>query len=210
VQPFTALLLGLAASRGDNSGALGAAGLTSYKSPGQLDFFAFRTGTTAATTVLANGTRERLSAHGTYYGGPVGVLGEYVIARNSVLLNTTSAELENRAWQISGGFVLTGEANAFGGVRPSSPMNPSKRTWGAVELVARVHALDIDDAAFPIFADSTRAATKATAFGAGINWYWNRNVKFVANYDHTKFDGGAPVGDRPAENLVFIRLQFGF
>ena len=211
VQPLAGVMIGAAASRGDNSGVLGATGLTTYRAPAQLDVFAFRTGATAAAAVLANGRRERLIAHGTLYKGPVGVLAEYVTSRSNVIFNTTSAELENRAWQVSGGYVLTGEASTFAGVRPKAPLDPSKGTWGALEIVARIHAFDADDAAFPTFADPTRSVTAVNAYGAGINWYWNRNVKFVLSYDHAQFDGGAAAdADRPSEDLVFLRLQFGF
>ena len=210
VQPFAGVMAGVAVSRGDNTGIVGATGLTTYRAAAQLDVFAFRTGTTASTAVLANGRRERTSAHGTVYRGPLGLLGEYVTSSTNVLFNTTAAELTNNAWQISGGYVLTGEASTFGGVRPQAPLDPAKGTWGAVEVVARVHALDVDDDVFPIFADSTRSVTAVHAYGAGVNWYWNRNVKFVLSYDHAQFDGGATGGDRPSENLLFLRLQFGF
>lgn len=211
VQPITGIMVGLAATRGDNTGIIGTTGLTTYRAPAQLDFFAFRTGTTAATAVLANGARGRLSAHGMLYRGPVGVLAEYVTSKNNVLLNATSTELESKAWQVSASYVLTGEANTFNGVRPKAVLDPSRGTWGAIELGARIHAFDADDAAFPTFADPTRSATEVNAYGVALNWYANQNVKFVINYDRAKFDGGATAGaDRPSENLIFARIQFGF
>ena len=210
LQPLSSVSVGVSASQGKSVGALGATGLGTYKSPGQLDFFAYRTAATAAGTVVANGTRTRISPQGSLYSGPIGVLGEYAVSKQAVVIGTTAEKLTHKAWDISAGYVLTGEANAINGVRPRAAANPSKGHWGAVELVARVHAINLDDAAFPVFADSTRSATAARAWAGGVNWYLNRNVKVVAQYEHTSFDGGSAAGDRVPENLVFARVQFAF
>ena len=63
------------------------------------------------------------------------------------------------------------------------------KTWGAWELVARYHELDIDDATFVggtnSFANPESAASKASAWGVGVNWYLNQNYKWSLNYDVT-------------------------
>ncbi len=57
----------------------------------------------------------------------------------------------------------------------------------------------------------TTAARKARAFGIGVNWYLNQNVKASLNYDRTRFDGGAILGgDRPDEQAIFTRLGLAF
>ncbi|HEX6560105.1 MAG TPA: porin [Longimicrobiales bacterium] len=193
------LTVGLAGTYGRNSGSV----LPSYKTPGQVDFFTFR-------TLTADGTRSRVIAHGSFYSGTIGVMSEWVRSSEQVRTTTTAGEVNATAWQVSGGVVLSGEANGANGVRPRVPLDPANGHWGAVELVGRVHALDIDDAAFPTFADPTRSASAAHAWGAGADWYWNRNVKLVVNYEHTRFDGGAATGDRPAETIIFTRLQFSY
>ena len=72
-----------------------------------------------------------------------------------------------------------------------------------------MHALSIDDTAFPLFADPTRSAAAARAWGVGVNWYLNQNMKFVVNYDRTTFDGGNADGaDRQRETAIFSRIQF--
>ena len=51
---------------------------------------------------------------------------------------------------------------------------------------------------------------KAFAWAVGLNWYLNRNVKEVFDYERTTFTGGAAGGDRPAENALFFRTQLSF
>ena len=77
--------------------------------------------------------------------------------------------------------------------------------------MARYGELDIDDDAFPVFADPAVAARNAKAWGVGVNWYLNSNFKLVANYTQTNFEGGAPAGaDREDEKAFFTRAQFSF
>jgi phosphate-selective porin OprO/OprP len=52
---------------------------------------------------------------------------------------------------------------------------------------------------------------RAAAWGAGVNWVWNSNLKYVLDYERTRFKGGAlGGGDRPTENSVQTRLQLSF
>jgi phosphate-selective porin OprO/OprP len=218
VQPFLAsesdalrgLGFGMAATRGAVHGTLTTASLPSYSSPGQLAFFRYRSDGKATGTAIASGEHVRLSPQGWYYVGPLGVLGEYVESRQAVILNTSSATLRNRAWQVAASYAVTGEDANAKGIRPRTTFDPSKGSWGALELTARVHELRVDDAAFPIYADSTVSARSARAWAAGLNWYLNPNVKLVLDYERTRFAGGAKTGDRAPERALFSRIQFAF
>ena len=58
------------------------------------------------------------------------------------------------------------------------------------------------------FANPNTSAKEAQGATLGVNWYLNRYLKFVVNYEHTWFDGGAPNGgNRDAEDLVSTRFQ---
>jgi len=47
--------------------------------------------------------------------------------------------------------------------------------------------------------------------GLGLNWYWNRNVKWMFDYENTTFRGGETDGrDREAEDAFLIRAQLAF
>src|SRR6185437_1117902 len=104
-------------------------------------------------------------------------LSEYVISDQNVTKGAKSANLHNTAWEVTGSWVLTGEDATFTGVTPSHPFDPRDGHWGAVQLVGRFAHLDVDNAAFPTFANPATSASDATAWAAGLNWYLNRNVK---------------------------------
>ena len=105
--------------------------------------------------------------------------------------------------------MLTGEDGGYRGVqKPAQPFDPGKGSWGAFELVGRYSTLQVDDAAFPLFANPAVSASQANAWVLGVNWYLSSNLKLVVNYLHTNFEGGAAAGaDRDSEKAVFSRLQ---
>ncbi|HEX6750423.1 MAG TPA: porin [Longimicrobium sp.] len=201
---------GIAASHGSEKGTATAPGLASYRSPGQRVFFTLRSNGQAAGTVIADGAHERISPQGYFYRGPLGILAEHVTSSSEVRRDTVSARLTSRAWQVAGGYVLTGEDASFAGVRPRNAFDPSKRAFGAVELTARLSALEADRDAFPVFADPDRSARAAREWAVGVNWYLNRNVKITADYGRTRFDGGAAGRDRAPEEAILTRFQLAF
>ncbi len=197
---------GLAGSYGARNGSASNTILGTYKTPGQQDFFRYRSDT------YADGTHWRLFPQATWYYGSVGVLGEYAVSDQAVSRSVSHATLQHHAWQVEGSYVLTGEdANFKGGVKPSEDFSFSGNGIGAWELAARVGATDVDHAAFSVFSDPAVAARKAQSYGAGLNWYLNENLKLMADYDLTRFEGGATAGgDRPDEQALFTRAQFRF
>ena len=205
---LSGLGFGLAGSVGDKNGT-GNNFLPRYRTPGQNVFFNYR------SAVAADGRHQRLSPQAYYYRNAFGLLGEYITSRQEVALTGNPASrtgLTNRAWQLSGSWVLTGEDASYKGVaKPDHPYVVGGDGWGALELTARYGELDIDNAAFPLLADPSAAATRARAWGLGINWYLNSNLKLVFNHTHARFDGGAPGGrDREDEKTFFSRVQVSF
>jgi phosphate-selective porin OprO/OprP len=188
-----------------------ATGLTpGYTTDGQQRFFTYNAG------VNANGAAWRVSPQAYYYYGPLGLLAEYVISVQRVTSATKTADLQNSAWQISGGWVLTGEEAAYSGLTPLHPFDPHHNQWGAWQVVARYGALNVDGKAFQDgFASSTKSADAATAWSVGLNWYLNKNVRANLSYSHTifgGFTGKASPGTVPAqsENVLFSRVQLAF
>ena len=199
--------------------------LASYKTPGQQSFFSYSSNSAATQTqpalnngTYAHGERLRLAPQLYYYVGPVGLLGEYTRVRQGVArVNgavTRSALLTNSAWQAQLSWLLTGERESFGGVSPNAPFGVGKPGWGALELVARAQELALDTQAFAggsnSFARLTSSAQRARAVGLGVNWYLNRNLKWMLDYELTRFKGGAIGGDRPDEKALFTRFQLAF
>ena len=187
-------------------------GLTpGYATDGQQKFFSYNSG------VNANGIGWRVSPQAYYYYGPLGLLAEYVVSDQRVSSATKSAELQNSAWQISGGWVLTGEDASYSGVTPRRPFDLRNGQWGAWQLVARYAALNLDDKAFANgFASSTKSANSANAWSVGLNWDLNKNLRANLSYSHTDFTSYAGskiaagnVGAQ-SENVLFSRLQLAF
>ncbi|WP_374609116.1 OprO/OprP family phosphate-selective porin [Thermomonas sp.] len=202
--------IGVAASVGDTFGS-GNNFLPRYRTPGQEQFFGY------GSNIAANGERLRKTVQGYYYRGPLGLLGEWITSSQEVRVASgtgvgTRAKLETEAWQVVAGWVLTGEDASFRGVvKPSSPFAIGKDGWGALELTGRYGRIDIDDAAFPLFANAAASANGASTWGIGLNWYLTQNLKLAASYTQADFDGGAAAGaDRVDEKTLFTRAQLSF
>ena len=202
--------VGIAASSGSERGTPTATGLGSYRSPGQQVFFSWRSNGQAAGTTVADGAHERVSPQAFFYRGPLGVLAEHVTSTQQVRRDTAAARLTSRAWQVAAGYVLTGEDASYGGVRPRQAFDPARRAFGAVELTARLSALEADPDAFPFFADPERSASAAREWAVGVNWYLNRNARVTVDYGRTRFDGGAAGRDRETEEGILTRFQIAF
>jgi phosphate-selective porin OprO and OprP len=179
-----------------------------YLTDGQEQFFAYTNG------VVANGEHWRLSPQGYYYWGPFGLLGEYAISNQKVSKGATSARLENTAWQIAGSWIITGEDASYAGVTPKHPFDPRAGHWGALQLVARYADLNIDDNAFPIFANPATSASEAKAWAVGLNWFLNKNIRVNTSFSRTTFEGNinpkAATVVRQPEEVVLTRLQVAF
>ncbi len=204
----------------NNPATNSATGLTpGYSTDGQQRFFTFNSG------VNAHGEGWRISPQAYYYYGPFGLLAEYVIsdqiAKRTAAVPTPEIDLHNSAWQISGSWVLTGEAASYAGITPRHPFDPRNGQWGALQLVGRYASLDVDDAAFGgaaniRLADPTKSASGAQAWSVGLNWYLNKNIRANLSYSRTTFSGFAGTQFAPGtvpyqpENVLFSRLQLAF
>lgn len=132
-------------------------------------------------------------------------------------------EVTNQAYNLSVGYVLTGEDSSFRGVTPRTNFNPSKGTWGAFEIVARLAHVDIGDEAFfdpagaGVSLASANNATENTSYGLGLNWYLSRSVRAAINVFQSDFtlpaaNTVAPAGSALSddETAVITRLQVSF
>lgn len=195
--------------RGLGAGIGGSAGRTrgtlpTFTTAGLAQFFSYRRG------AIADGVRTRISPQADFYRRRLGVLAEYAISAQEVRLGNVVRRVSDTAWQASASFVLTGENASYSGVVPAHAFNPANHHWGAFEVAGRLDSLRVGPSAFPLLAEPSAAARKASGFGAGLNWYPQRYVKVVFNYVRTGFAGGAIGGNRPTENAFITRLQFSY
>ena len=206
----------MAGTYGNQLGAL-----PKYVTPGQQTFFSYVTGTgTTFTNVAAAGKHWRFVPQANWYWGPLGVYGEYAVSSQKIRRDAKTATattgsfsiIRNNAWQASATYILTGEPNSFEGVNPRAPFSPANGGWGAWELVGRVGQLSIDDELFASVG-AGGSARKASSWGAGVNWYLNRNVRLSLDYEQTYFKGGSTkIGTVTAqdERILFSRVQLAF
>lgn len=192
---------GISGTTGKQSGPLPA-----IRSGGQVSIVTLVTGLTAA------GTRNRFAPQLSFYRGPLGLLAEYVESKSFVKKPTGQrAQLTANAWQTTATVTLTGESASYSGVKTKDAFDPGRGKWGAFEAAVRVNGIELgSEASDAGLVDPTKTVRRAFAWAVGVNWYLNRNVKQVVDYERTTFTGGAATGDRPAENAIFIRSQVSF
>lgn len=217
LKPLQGVGLGVASTYGDTKGANGLPNGGAYGTEGQQNFFTYLSGagtTPANANVIANGNHWRTGPQAYCYYGPFGLLGEYGISSQELQRSDgtlTDARLTHRGWAVNGSWLLTGEDASFRAVTPNRNFDPHVNGWGALQFVARYSVLDIDNDAFPTFANPATSATQANAWGVGLNWYLNRNVRAVVNFNHTDFKGGqSGTVTAQDENVFLTRLQLVF
>ena len=205
------LSFGVSGTYGREKGTSGRTG--GYRTDGQQTFFSY------LGTTITDGPNWRISPQLDYRNGSFGLLGEYVVSTVNVRASAAGklTELQNKAWQVSAGYVLTGENSSYAGVVPQSNFDFSKGTWGAFEVAARFANLKIDNDAFPIYASPAASAGETTSYGLGLNWYLSKAVRFTFDYYQSKFDSapGAPATltnavIRQDEKSLITRFQLSF
>jgi phosphate-selective porin OprO and OprP len=198
MSPLNGLGFALAGSDGRQPMAL-----PSFRTSGLNLFFAYAPG------VVGDGPRRRVSPQAFYYHGRFGGFFEYVRSNGRVQRGAVSSEVDHVAWQVTGSWVITGEAATDRGVRPKNNFDPENHRWGAVQLAARYHHLGVGADAVTRGLAAPGTSRIADAFTAGANWYLNPFVKWVFNFERTVFDGHVN-GPRAPENAVLLRGQLSF
>ena len=215
---------GAGASYGFEAGS----SLPSFATLGRQTFFSYTN--VANTNVTEAGDHVRIVPQGWYFWGPAGLYWEYADSSEKFQLNRTAAPKTSRAffdttaWDVSASWYLTGEQNAF--FTPPAPLHPFHirgSGLGAWQLVARIGGLSLDDAAFAKKTDFATAgsARSATTWGAGLNWYMNKNIKWIFEYEQSSFgfaagyqanktQGTTGAVTAQEEKVLLTRLQFAF
>lgn len=200
--PLQKLGLGVAVSAGHNHNAP-----PTFLTTGQESFFKYSPGVTAA------GLHKRLAPQADYFHGPFGLLAEYAVSGQTLQTGSEHRYLSNRGWQLAGSIILTGERNSYDGIQPAHPFQPTHgfHHWGAWEIAFRHSSLAFDASTFPQYASPASSAKAAGESAGGVNWYVNRYIKFVANYEYTSFQMASDqVRGTPAERVSIARVQLAF
>ena len=125
-------------------------------------------------------------------------------------------------WYAQGSWTITGEKRAwvnttggFQGVRPTKTFNPSADGWGAWEIAARHSVLDLNHNEG--VAGAVRPATAVRGgeqhiTTLGLNWYPNRTVRFLLDYQLVEIDRLNNAGLQIGEDFQVLsgRAQVAF
>ncbi len=145
-----------------------------------------------------------LGLEAIYKDGPLTVTGEAAATK------LTGTEIESSwffGWYVSAGWFLTGEQRGYnkqtGAV--ASVLLPNREcawkhpTWGAWEVAARYSFLDLN-------AGSINGGRMEIGM-LGLNWYWNRYLRWMFNTGYASVSGGPS----PGNTYIFqARLQMVF
>jgi phosphate-selective porin OprO/OprP len=184
-------------SAGNQSGTL-----PSFKTSVGQTYFSYASGSSA------DGERTRISPAVFYYYKAIGAFAEYMRSDQRVRRNGVSESVVNTGWEVTGSYVLTGEASSDRGVKPRTPFDPTARKWGALQALARYTEVNFDDDIFTSGLANAGSAEKAKSFTLALNWYPASVIKYYLTYERTIFEGGtAPA--RPTENVILVRAQLG-
>lgn len=173
--------------------------------------------TVTAGSIVSEGIHTRLYPQMYWYAGPFGMQAEYVVSsqhlNGTVSGRTTPIMQKNTAWQAQLSYVLTGEDNTFQSVKPFRPFDPMAGSWGAFQVAGRWSELDVDNSTF-VLIDPSKGISNASSWAIGFNWFLNRNALIRADYEQTRYVGGAGtatrVTDRPTEEVFATRFQLAF
>jgi phosphate-selective porin OprO/OprP len=217
LKPLHGFGIGVSGTYGNMEGSAGLPDDDGYETEARQGFFSYRSGdgsSPATADVIADGTHWRVGPQGYWYWGPFGLLGEYGISSQRLEREAgtlSSMRAQNSAWSVSASWMLTGEEATFGRVTPEKNFDPRVGGWGAWQAAVRYSYLDVDDDVFPDFADPDESATRAAAVGIGLNWYLNRNIRALFDFNHTNFKGGH-YGSVTAQDEIALltRVQVAF
>jgi len=154
------------------------------------------------------GSYQNLFAQGEYY--------HYVVdtrARVPTVPGNLQGGIPGPALNFDGGYAQASYSiggtrhydptrGAYTGVIPENPMMPASGGWGALEFAGRFSFVNLNSPYLttatlgPAFSapgvftggTTTYGGGKQTAYGVGLNWYPNYNMKFMLDYEHVVVD----------------------
>jgi phosphate-selective porin OprO/OprP len=166
-----------------------------------------------SSSAISDGQHKRLLPQADYFYGSFGLLAEYAFSGEMAQVGAKRHYLSNNGWQLAGSIVLTGEKNSYAGVQPAHAFEfgHGRQHLGAWEIAARQSRLNFDANAFPQYANPASSARGAIESAVGLNWYINREVKLVTDYEYTTFCmATVNTPHLPSERVVMTRIQLAF
>ncbi len=198
---FSSFALGVGGSYGMHEGEA----LSNFKTSGRTKVFNYK------TTCLTDGRLYRIAPQLQWFSGKYSLIGEFIQNRFKIAdTNGLKADLSNYAWSVSSGLIILNGSRTEKGFKTDKPLNISKKQFGGVELVARVHAINIDKSSFRGFASSASSICSVVTMEGGLNWLLNDNARLHIAYGTSRFKDGADSGNRTPENVITLATDLFF
>ena len=172
--------------------------------------------TTGAIAGVSRAQVYSAEAAGTY--GPLFFQGEYFWFNVDRTAFAPLPSLRFQGGYAEAAYVLTGETRpynaasaSYGGIAPANPFSLAGGGWGAWEIAGRYSTIDLNDR---LGAATGVAGGRQTIYTLALNWYVNRNVRFLFDYLHgniAKQVSPTNFGDAGAKFDAFaMRTQVAF
>lgn len=178
-----------------------------------LPFLAFN------TNVREKGIRSLWELHAAYYVNGFSFIAAWDAGQDSyALTNSNPVPIDIGGFFVSGSYLITGETlNERTVVDPIRRFDLRKGQFGlgAIEPFARFSAITLSDEVFTAgLADPNLWTSRVQLTDLGVNWYINRAVKLVFDWQHAIFAQPVYYGPGPAlhstNDLLWMRLQVYF
>jgi phosphate-selective porin OprO/OprP len=177
------------------------------------------------TNLITTGALAGVSGAQVYSGeaaatyGPLFFQGEYFwynVDRGNSVSPLPSVKFDGGYAEVA--YALTGEtrkyntaAASYGGIVPNNPLSLTENGWGAWEIAGRVSTMNLND---QLATANGVAGGRQTVYTAALNWYVNRNVRFMFDYlygDVAKQISPTNPGDAGSKfNAFAMRTQVAF
>jgi phosphate-selective porin OprO/OprP len=196
---LSGLTVGLAGTTGNHS-----ENAPALRTPILFDTFARYSG------VRADGRLNRYSPQASFYFKSIEAFGEYVHDAVPVERDGVRGGVSHDAWQLAGSYVLAGGAATDRGVRPTANFDLRRGHLGAIQVAARYHTLELHDSG-PLEGtlETPGSSLRARAWTVGLNWFPSSYIRYVVNFERTRFDRQVSIA-RPSANGLAVRGQVNF
>jgi phosphate-selective porin OprO and OprP len=157
----------------------------------QGEYFHYVIDTLAGTTAVAATSTTGAYYYGGYAGPQYSFDGGYVQA----------------SYTFGGKRHYNPASGGYSGVVPDHPLAFGSDGWGALELVGTFSTTDTNSNALNTLASAGGGYTKysggkETAYGGGVTWYPNLNMRFMLDYEHYVVNNGVGVGTSTASGAT--------
>ena len=152
------------------------------------------------------GRRTRIDPQLYWTIGSFGLSAEYLLRKDELIDTAPESELESSGWYLAASFIVTGEDK-----KPETRIVP-KGDWGAIELVARIANVAVDNAVDAGIAVAAGNAEEARSITFGFNWWVTRFVRISANAILETYDEEIQFATRQEDQLfgLLFRGQIDF